>query len=220
MVPADTFQSILQDLRNKEFDYNKPLKMIGLLLTKPKTKIGEEIASSLHYFNLRSETSCNFYFMGYGAYWHGDLYEDEQKVGKKIDGIQWLYSDIAFETSRKEIVSRFKYKYSGESDLLLLSVKLNNKGKYVLDEEQMIILKLEEMLKGKVISSIGALFEEIFDFCENYDKDSAVLDFSEKKGKSKLLTTMLKMIFKLAPKEFEKLFNQLKYFAVLPGKKK
>jgi len=84
---------------------------------------------SLNYYHHLSGKNINFYLPGYGAYWYGS-YPDGQVVAK-INGVEWSYSDQMFIDFINDLETYSKWRYSGETELLMLEYK---EGKLSFDD--------------------------------------------------------------------------------------
>ncbi|QPI68550.1 hypothetical protein IR194_04470 [Exiguobacterium sp. PBE] len=153
MLEAICFEDVLNDIRKKR---DTKTQIIGILIANPGTEfVRENILNRISQFHHRSGESMNFYFPGYGAYWHDSIPDSENVC--KIDSIQWsfsnkLYSDFIFHL---EEVS--KYSYSGETELLLLEISGNE-----LRFDNVLVFWLDRMVADGVIYSVSNFFEEIF----------------------------------------------------------
>lgn len=101
-----------------------------------------------------------FYLPGYGAYWYG-AYPDG-KVVTEIEGVQWSFSNREFVQFIHEMENYSKWRYSGESELLLLHTQNG-----ILSYEVMMQFHLDNMLRDEVIDSIPSYFQELFRLFEN-----------------------------------------------------
>lgn len=86
-----------------------------------------------------SGKNTNFYLPGYGAYWYG-TYSDGRVV-TKINGAEWWFSDQMFIQFIDEPETYSSWKYSGESELLILEYK---NGRLLF--ENVIRLQLDNMI--------------------------------------------------------------------------
>ena len=117
MVEAITYQQMLMDIHNNSITEDT----IGILITRPDLEVGKSILNSLNYYHHASGNNINFYLPGYGAYWYG-RYPDGRVVSK-INETEWLYSDKMFVAFIEELEKYSTWRYSGESELLMLEYK-------------------------------------------------------------------------------------------------
>lgn len=141
-------------------------------------------------------------------YWHDDS-------GETIDFIYagWREKDNSLEFDRKDFISfrdAFQgmcvWKYSGETDLLLLNFVLEpaSKSGYFAFEE-VIELPIESMLRDKLIGSLDHLVAQIivsareYTARERHENSSPVWVISDKlavrRGKKDLWDSLLKLVF-------------------------
>lgn len=146
MIEAITYTDILDHIRNNDLVEDT----VGILLTRPDLQTGEEIMGSLNYYHHLTGHNINFYLPGYGAYWNNTEYPD-MRFAADINGVSWSFSDKAFVSLVDTIESVSRWKYSGESELLLIPYHDQN-----LDYSNVAVFRLDAMLKDDAISSISS----------------------------------------------------------------
>lgn len=145
MIEAITYADMLEHIRNNDLVEDT----VGILLTRPDLQTGEEIMGSLNYYHHLTGHNINFYLPGYGAYWNNAEYPD-MRFAAKINGVSWSFSDKAFVMFVDAIENVSRWKYSGESELLLIPYHDKN-----LDYSNVAVFHLDAMLKDSAISSIS-----------------------------------------------------------------
>lgn len=151
MLEAIIYDSMLKNIEEHKIEQDT----IGILLTRPTSKAGKDIVETLPYYHHRSGKSINFYLPGYGAYWY-DVYPDKENV-TMIGDVQWSFSNQKYVEFIEALEEHSKWKYSGESELLLIEY---TNGK--LDYSNVLRFHLDEMLRDEAIPSINVFFENIF----------------------------------------------------------
>ena len=151
MLEAIIYDSMLKNIEEHKIEQDT----IGILLTRPTSKAGKDIVETLPYYHHRSGKSINFYLHGYGAYWY-DVYPDKENV-TMIGDVQWSFSNQKYVEFIEALEEHSKWKYSGESELLLIEY---TNGK--LDYSNVLRFHLDEMLRDEAIPSINVFFENIF----------------------------------------------------------
>lgn len=200
MLEAITYQGMLRDISNSQVKEDT----IGILITRPDLEVGRSILNSLNYYHHATGANINFYLPGYGAYWYGS-YEDGRVI-TKINGTEWSYSDKMFVEFIKDLEKYSTWKYSGESELLMLDYK-----DYILSFDGMIRFYLDNMLRDKVIVSVPSFFQQLFNICK---KDNALEKISNTLGRDKLLQVTKETILDNIPLNLGSTFKQEKYFLV------
>lgn len=200
MLGAITYQEMLQDINNK------PLKedSIGILITRPELDSGREILKNLNYYHHLSGKSKNFYLPGYGAYWYG-TYPDGRVV-TQIDNVEWSFSDKMFVEFITEIQLYSTWKFTGESELLIVEYKDG-----VLSFEKMLRFYLDRMIKDKKIESISAFFQKLLGGQTNGKMVDEISNILKKDGLTQIIGGGL---LNKIPPIFAKGFMQEKYFSV------
>lgn len=200
MLEAVTYQGMLRDINNNQVKEDT----IGILITRPDLEVGKSILCSLNYYHHVTGDNLNFYLPGYGAYWYG-MYPDGQVVSK-IDGTEWSYSDKMFVGFIEDLEKYSTWKYSGESELLMLEYKDGN-----LSFDGMMRFYLDNMIRDKVIVSVPSFFQQLVRICK---KDNSLEKISNTFGRNKLAQVTKETILDNIPSCLENVFTQEKYFCV------
>ena len=205
MFDALTYQEMLKDINSNVERYGVLDDTIGILITRPDLITGKNILNSLEYFHFRTGKSVNFYLPGYGAYWPQKEYPDGKEV-TTIDNVKWSFSNKMFAQFINELEEFSKWKYSGESELLLVELKNG-----ILSYENVMQFYLDNMLRDNTISSVHQFFEELFRICQRTDSinqisNVIVLNKAKQISKENLIGEI--------PMGIGKIFTQEKYFCV------
>lgn len=200
MLEAITYQDMLRNIAENDVKED----IIGILITRPELEVGKGILASLNYYHHLSGKNTNFYLPGYGAYWYG-TYSDGRVV-TKINGTEWSFSDQMFIQFIDELETYSSWKYSGESELLILEYK---NGRLLF--ENVIRLQLDDMIRDKVILSTESFFQEFFRIC----KTKRSLDtISNKLGLDKGFDMIGEALLDILPNKVRKFYVQERYFCV------
>lgn len=146
MIDAITYTDMLKHIRNNELIEDT----IGILITRPDLHTGNDILKSLSYFHHLTGNNINFYLPGYGAYWSGDRYPDMDNVAL-INGVEWSFSYKSFVDFIADIEEVSRWKYSGESELLLIPYYDE-----MLDFSKVAVFHLDIMMDDGTISSVSS----------------------------------------------------------------
>ena len=151
MIEALTYKDMLDHIRRNDLVEDT----IGILITRPSLATGKDIVGELEYYHHLTGHSINFYLPGYGAYWNTEEYPD-MKVVTQIDGIDWSFSNKAFVKFINALEEVSRWKYSGESELLLIPYYDGE-----LDFSNVAVFGLDAMLKDEAISSVSRFITEL-----------------------------------------------------------
>ena len=151
MIEALTYKDMLDHIRENDLVEDT----IGILITRPSLATGKDIVEELEYYHHLTGHSINFYLPGYGAYWNTEKYPD-MKVVTEIDRAEWSFSNKAFVEFIDALEEVSRWKYSGESELLLISYHDGN-----LDFSSVAVFCLDAMLKDEAISSVSRFITEL-----------------------------------------------------------
>lgn len=209
MFDALTYQEMLKDIRRNIERYGILDDTIGILITRPDLDTGKSILDSLEYFHFRTGKMINFYLPGYGAYWTNDY--PDGKIVATIDNVNWSFSNKMFADFISDLEEFSQWKYSGESELLLVDLKNG-----VLSYENMMQFYLDNMIRDNVVVSVHQLFEQLFRMCK--DKDS-ITQISDALAFDKVKQISREKVLEKLPLGMGQVFTQGKYFCVRNMKK-
>jgi len=189
-------------------------KLVGILFCHPKTPLAKaEIVDQLAHFNERSGEAVDFFCAGYGAYWPPEHFAD-QKVIVRIDGVDWLFSEKAFSQVIDELEAETQWRYSGETELILVTARKRNSGGTELDFQGAIVCNIEAMAQTKAFTSARAFFTEIFRYAKTHSEEDPTWGLSDKKGLSIGLSALKEAVLSLLPKSLSDAYRQGEHYAV------
>lgn len=204
MFDALTYQIMLEEIHRNAREKGVLNDSVGILIARPELPTGKDILNSLEYYHFRTGKSINFYLPGYGAYWNNDY--PDSKVITTIDNVNWSFSNEMFALFIEDLEKYSKWKYSGESELLLVDLKEG-----ILSYEKMMQFYLDKMIRDGVIYSINQFFEDLFRICKNKDSLNQIsIAFGMKKAKQISIDALLDKL----PLDLENVITQEKYFCV------
>lgn len=136
---------------------------------------------------------------GYGAYWN-DTYPDG-KVVTEINRLKWSFSNEMFTEFLSDLEKYSKWKYSGESELLLVDFK-----KGILSFDKIMQFHLDNMIRDNVIYSVHQFFEQLFRVCQDKETLKQVsnafgLDKAKQITKERILDKLPVGLGKFLPKK-------------------
>lgn len=180
MEPAGYFHGMMFDAGQRAKKHS-PL-LIGIVSAPPWAEIFKsEISPALPYFHVRSGQGTVFYFAGYFEARDHHPPDAERASGQS----EWVFSSDAFNTFRAELEKRSRWKYSGGSDLILLTSRRGSRSEDVdLDWSSALSVNLEKAKNDGAFLSVSMLFERIFRSAEERTRPDAVFEVSESLGGS------------------------------------
>ena len=189
-------------------------KLIGILLAHPNAPLPKkEIISMLPHFHMRSGEAIDFFCVGYGAYWPPEHYAD-QNIVTNIEGTDWLFSEQAYSDIIDELESSSKWKYSGETELLLISA-LKEAEELVLDFSTAIVCNLEVMSKDGAFSSVRAFFNDLFNYAKKQSTINPTWGLSDDRGLKVGKSALKDAILSLLPKNLKESYKKAEHYAVV-----
>ena len=152
MNPAGDYNYLIGSMRNQ---YNNVSTIVGVLFANPnKTLVKQEILDNLEYANKRSGAYIDFYFAGYSEYRTDDEQENTICAPK---GNEWYFSPKMYIDFINQFEECSNWKYSGETELLLLEYKNGT-----LCFDKVISLWIDKLVRNENIYSVSNLFETIY----------------------------------------------------------
>lgn len=189
-------------------------KLIGILLCHSQSPLAKsEIIGHLPFFHLRSGEAIDFFCAGYGAYWPLEHHAD-QKVAARIDDTDWLFSNEAFLQVIEELERDSKWKFSGETELLLIPAVKAADNAISFDYESAIVCNLERMAKDGAFTSVRSFFDEIFRYAKTQSSNDSAWEFSDKKGVEVLGDVLKDFILSLLPEQLRNGYKKASHYAV------
>ena len=175
MVTAFSYNQIKDWLESSFQEYKVKDKLIGVIFAQPTPFIKSEVTDSIEYFHFRSEHNIAIFWAGYEQ----AEYNHPNKVWE-IENVPWRFNVQKFNELRKAFEAETKWKYSGETDLLLFQAGLNSSKSIEFDYSDAIIINLEKAKNENAISSVRGLFEIIFRISDHLHKDNLPMELSAK----------------------------------------
>lgn len=190
-------------------------KLVGILFCMPSSKPGkDEVLPNLEYFHYRSGMFVDFFCIGYTTHQiDSNQIENTQPV-TTINNEQWDFNPSEFNSCRAQLEHETKWRYSGETDLLLAVARKSKNGQTRLDYSCAIVCNLEEMIRDGAIKSIRGFFEKIFQFGEQYNGDDPVWKLSDKFGLAGGGQLLQEAMLTLVPEMVRKQYKETKHFVI------
>lgn len=176
--------------------YGPRVRLMAILFARPSAKIvKEDILSNYDYLDIRSARHIEIVCAGYDS----SMKFNENVFVKIIEGIER-------DTS---------WKYSGETDMILLNTRYDHKtGAVDLDFREVVSFSIEAALRVKAIESVPAFFESLIRFAAAHTGLDPTWGFSDSRGLEVAGSALSKAIFSLLPKGMEDEFDKAKLFVV------
>jgi hypothetical protein len=202
MLPAPSFKELRQNLKRKR------TPIIGILFAPPYTKVARDgIVPRLGYLNARTAEYIHFFCAGYGGYGFAD---DAEPIGevRYEDGVMipWGFSQHKFAEFVNDMEAYTSWKYSGETDLILVGPDP--------DFSDPILYDIEAMMKDGAIDSPARLFEAVISFARSRGPEASTYKLSDKQGVSVFGDAVAESIIGLLPKPFQKLWKRGVHYRV------
>jgi len=189
-------------------------QLVGILFCMPSTKLGkEEVLPHLDYFHHRSGSALTCFCPGYVRL-KGEAAVIASQLTASIGESTWRFDAAEYNRLRSELEGNTTWRYSGESDLLVLQVH-GDRGSIQLDFSTTILCNLEQMLKDGTISSFRAFFERLVQFAESRAvSPSAAWGLSDHLGVKLAGDLLVEAILGLLPDTAQTLYKKGKHFVV------
>ena len=153
MFAASTYDEIIEYERQIENQ-----EIVVLLFVKPTSQDAVDIIREFEYIHYNSSKYCSIYAVGYS----NDFQKQSDTHYRKIYEIlnsDWYFSSKAFVEFKDNLEKRIKWKYSGETEILVLQ---NNPGKHdPLNFTNYIAIDVNKGLKEGYIDSFQRFMESL-----------------------------------------------------------
>ena len=159
MFAASTYDEIIEYERLIENQ-----EIVVLLFVRPTNQDAIDIIQEFEYIHYNSSKYCSIYAVGYS----NDFQKRSDTHYKKICEIlnsDWYFSSKAFVEFKDNLEKRIKWKYSGETEILVLQ---NNPGKYdPLNFINYVAIDVNKGLKEGYIDSFQRFMESLVRSAKN-----------------------------------------------------
>ena len=159
MFAASTYDDIIEYERLIENQ-----EIVVLLFVRPTNQDAIDIIREFEYIHYNSSKYCSIYAVGYS----NDFQKRSDTHYKKICEIlnsDWYFSSKAFVEFKDNLEKRIKWKYSGETEILVLQ---NNPGKYdPLNFINYVAIDVNKGLKEGYIDSFQRFMESLVRSAKN-----------------------------------------------------
>lgn len=153
MFAASTYDEIIEYERLIENQ-----EIVVLLFVKPTSQDAVDIIREFEYIHYNSSKYCSIYAVGYS----NDFQKQSDTHYRKICEIlnsDWYFSSKAFVEFKDNLEKRIKWKYSGETEILVLQ---NNPGKHdPLNFTNYVAIDVNKGLKEGYIDSFQRFMESL-----------------------------------------------------------
>lgn len=192
----------------------KNSKLIGFLFSHPKTSLAKsEIIDHLAQFHIRSGDAIDFFCVGYGAYWPPEHFADQNPV-TTIEGVDWLFSEIAFSGIIDDLENVSKWEYSGETELILVTAVKRKTGEVIIDYRNAIVCNLEAMAKDNAFTSVRSFFEGLFKYAKKNSAENPAWDYSDEAGIGIANSAVKDAIISLLPEKLKDAYQKVNHYAI------
>jgi hypothetical protein len=149
-----------------------PIRPVSLIFGRPACKtFKEELLPDQNYYHLRSGANVEIFYMGYAN-------PDAEYITKGVFD-ENDFSDQSFVSAVEDFEQCTTWKYSGQTDLILLNSFFSPKQHVYLDFTNVFAVQLEEAIDSKLIRSGRALIEEIIHQSREADSQDIVTKVSD-----------------------------------------
>jgi hypothetical protein len=184
-------------------------RLIAILFMREGQEITDKgIVPFLKYFHLRSGKDLHFILPGW-VFQEAGRGTEPSTVGKT-----WVYSDKLFIQACNVISSETRWKYSGGTDLLLLTTRRAAKDNIILEFSGAINIALHVMKEKKLVESPEVLFERIIQFAESYKGPDPLLKLSLQEARVSLVEGVINAVLSYLSKDIKDRLEYAKQFLI------
>lgn len=199
IIPLTTYDHLIRSLASSFLKGKEPIntpRLAGLLFAQPNSFTKEEILSGIDYFNYRSGKIIDFFCVGY----HPHIPGSKSPVITTVNNVQWSFTPKIFNDLRQHFEKTTNWKYSGSVELTLFNSYFDENEKIVkLDFSDVLAIDLKKAQEDKLITSVGEVFEKIFNIAESISTDNPSREMSLKLIGDTGKKSIVSILFNLLP---------------------
>lgn len=159
MFAASTYDEIIEYERLIENQ-----EIVVLLFVRPTNQDAIDIIREFEYIHYNSSKYCSIYAVGYSNNFQKRSDTHYRKICEILNS-DWYFSSKAFVEFKDNLEKRIKWKYSGETEILVLQ---NNPGKYdPLNFINYVAIDVNKGLKEGYIDSFQRFMESLVRSAKN-----------------------------------------------------
>lgn len=153
MFAASTYNEIIRRERLVENQ-----EIVVLLFVKPTNQAAIDIIREFEYIHYNSSNYCSIYAIGYSNDFKKQTDKHYNKVSELLNN-DWYFSNKAFVEFKNNLEERIKWKYSGETEVLILQ---NNPGKRdPLNFKNYVAIDVNKGIKEGYLDSFQRFMESL-----------------------------------------------------------
>ena len=153
MFAASTYEEIVEYERQVE-----NLEIVVFLFVRPTSQDAIDIIREFEYIHYNSAKYCSIFAIGYTEDPEKSFNKSYKKIAK-VNNIDWYFSTLAFVDFKNKLEHRINWKYSGESEILVLQ---NNPGNNdPLNFKNYAAIDINKGLREGYIDSFQAFMESL-----------------------------------------------------------
>jgi hypothetical protein len=216
MDPVYDYESLMFRLKMRfRYEYandRRRVRMLGLCFARPTSALAKnDIYPQVPDWHYRSGSHIDFYFAGFT-----DFQREEGALQVSMPGRgTWYYSPDVFNTFRKQVEAKTRWKYSGGSDLILVNARYREDlEEPEIDFSGAIVCQLDAMKEAKAIPSVEQYFESVFRFAEESSDRDPTWGFSDRQGVAVGVSALQRVVLSLLPSGINAEVEKAKHFVV------
>ena len=211
----DFYESLKKSYNLTHGNENQGLsKMLAILFIRPENELAKSVVlPNLSFFNSYSGTDIDFFCPGYKIGLEDSEIRQLEGV-PKIDNMAWGYSDKIFVDFIVAFQKMTRWKYSGQSDLLLSNYTVLS-DKVIINYNGVINFNLENAIACGAIDSVEKFLTKVTNFAKDEFKNDPTLKFwtsiNFELGKKSLLQIVLSFIpenFRNEPQKYSMFIHE------------
>lgn len=218
MIPALSYSDVIREV-TRAFEAGRYsgarhgfVRMVGILFAPPASQLGaKEIVPNLNRFHKYSGQNVDFFCAGYAMGSPPPSWDTDYKTLPHVQGRIWSYSDSAFDDFRATLHKETTWRYSNGCDLILANAVYTPETRSaVIQFDEAIDLKLDEVVATGAVPSVELLFGRLFQYAEDSPGDDPTWGFSDRQG----LRSLRQVVVSLLPKNLAQEAQKAAHFAI------
>jgi hypothetical protein len=167
-------------------EYSFRWRLLALMFGQPKTKFFDgEVLPKLPYWDQRSSNRLDFMCVGLSQ--------------------ANAFDTALFASSVGWLESRSAWRYSGDTDLVLLNAQVDtSRSRITLATDTVVAVALEQAMADGAFRSVGNFVERIIRFADTYKGDDPTWGFSDAEGQRLGVSGLKALLLSCLPKALRK----------------
>ncbi|MBY5868526.1 hypothetical protein [Rhizobium leguminosarum] len=203
----ENFADFEAKISKAQASFGHETKLVAILFMREGQEITDKmIRPSLKYFDLRSGKDMHFILPGWSKRIPGR--------GADTTDSGWVFRESHFIKACDVISDATEWRYSGGTDLLLLTTRRMSTERAVIDFSGAINIPLHVLKEKRLVESPELVLERVIRFAKNYNGDDPISSFSLQEARVSLAEGILSFLVGFLAKDARSNLDYARQFLI------